>query len=47
MKIITIIELSRGLGTSNQNLTNKFKWDNFYMNELEALSKALECKFEG
>ena len=46
-KNVTIVELSRRLGTSNQNLANKFKRDNFSMNELDAIAEALECEFEG
>jgi len=44
---VTIIELSKRLGTTNQNMANKFKRDNFSMNELEAIAKALDCEFEG
>lgn len=46
-KNVTIVELSRKLGTSNQNLANKFKRDNFSMNELYAIAEALGCEFEG
>lgn len=46
-KNVTIIELSKRLGTTNQNMANKFKRDNFSMNELEAIAEALDCKFEG
>jgi hypothetical protein len=28
-------------------MANKFKRDNFSMNELEAIAKALDCEFEG
>ncbi|MBM7562903.1 helix-turn-helix domain-containing protein [Fusibacter tunisiensis] len=40
-KNVTIIELSKRLGTTNQNMANKFKRDNFSVNELEAIAKAL------
>lgn len=46
-KNLTIIELSKRLGTTNQNMANKFKRDNFSMNELEAIAEALDCEFEG
>ena len=46
-KNVTIIELSKRLGTTNQNMANKFKRDNFSVNELEAIAKALDCEFEG
>lgn len=44
---MTIVELSRRLGTTNQNMANKFKRDNFSMKELEAIAEALNCEFEG
>lgn len=46
-KNITIIELSNKLGTTNQNMANKFKRDNFSMNDLEEIAKALDYEFEG
>ncbi len=46
-KNITIVELAKRLGTTNQNLANKFKRDNFSMNELDEIAKALDYKFEG
>lgn len=46
-KNVTIIELSQRLGTTNQNMANKFKRDNFSMKELEAIADALDCEFEG
>ena len=46
-KNVTIIELSKRLDTTNQNMANKFKRDNFSINELEAIAKALDCEFEG
>lgn len=46
-KNVTIVELSRRLGTSNQNLANKFKRDNFSTRELEEIAEALGCEFEG
>lgn len=46
-KNVTIIELSKRLGTTNQNMANKFKRDNFSVNELEEIAKALDCEFEG
>ena len=46
-KNITIIELSNKLGTTNQNMANKFKRDNFSMNDLEEIAKALDYEFVG
>lgn len=46
-KNVTIVELSNRLKTTNQNMANKFKRDNFSVNELEAIAKALDCEFEG
>lgn len=46
-KNVTIIELSKRLKTTNQNMANKFKRDNFSVNELEVIAKALDCEFEG
>lgn len=46
-KNVTIVELSKRLKTTNQNMANKFKGDNFSVNELEAIAKALDCEFEG
>ena len=46
-KNVTIIELSKRLKTTNQNMANKFKRDNFSVNELEAIAEALDCEFEG
>ncbi|WP_102400252.1 helix-turn-helix domain-containing protein [Haloimpatiens massiliensis] len=46
-KNVTIVELSRRIGTSNQNLANKFKRDNFSTKELEEIAEALGCEFEG
>lgn len=45
-KNVTIVELSKKLGTTNQNMANKFKRDNFSMNELEEIAEALDCEFE-
>ena len=44
---ITIVELSTRLGTTNQNLANKFKRDNFSVKELDDIAKVLDCEFEG
>lgn len=46
-KNLNIVELSHRIGTSNQNLANKFKQDNFSTKELEDISEALGCEFEG
>ena len=46
-KNITIVELSIRLSTTNQNLANKFKRDNFSIKELDDIAKVLDCEFEG
>lgn len=46
-KNVTITELSNRLETSNQNMANKLKRDNFSTNELNAMAKELDCEFEG
>ncbi|MBK5252103.1 MAG: helix-turn-helix domain-containing protein [Peptostreptococcaceae bacterium] len=46
-KNVTIVELSTRLETTNQNLANKFKRDNFSMKELDEIAEALDCEFEG
>ncbi|MBN4069625.1 MAG: transcriptional regulator [Alkaliphilus sp.] len=46
-KNITIVELANRVGTTNQNLANKFKRDNFSIRELEEIAAALDCEFEG
>jgi len=46
-KNVTIVELSRRLGTTNQNMANKLKRDNFSVKELDDIAKALDCEFEG
>ena len=44
---ITITELAERIGTSRQNLTNKFTRDNFSEKEIRQIAKALDCSFEG
>ena len=46
-KNITILELSNRLGTTNQNMANKLKRDNFSTKELDQIAKVLDCEFEG
>lgn len=46
-KKITISELAKLIGTTNQNLSNKFTRDNFSEKELQQIAEALGCKFEG
>lgn len=43
---MSISDLAAKLGTSRQNLTNKFARDNFSDKELREIADALECKFE-
>ena len=44
---ITTTELAEKIGTSRQNLTNKFKRDNFSEKEILQIAQALHCTFEG
>ena len=44
---ITITELAKRLGTSRQNLTNKFARDNFSAQELMHIADVLDCEFIG
>lgn len=46
-KNITISELARLIGTTNQNLSNKLSRDNFSEKELQQIAEALGCRFEG
>ena len=46
-KNVTLVELSSRIGTTNQNLANKLKRDNFSIKELNDISVALGCTFEG
>ena len=43
---MTISELAEKTGQTRQNLHNKLKRDNFQEKELQAIAKALYCKFE-
>lgn len=43
---MTVTELATKLGTSRQNITNKFARDNFSEKELQDIAKALDCSFE-
>jgi len=44
-KNMTIKELSTRLCTSNQNMANKLRRDNFSMKELEAIAEVLDYEF--
>lgn len=44
---ITITELASQLGTSRQNLTNKFARDNFSEQEAKEIAQKLNCEFVG
>jgi len=46
-KSITQAELSRRIGTTSANFSNKLKRDNFSMKELNDIAEVLGCKFEG
>lgn len=43
---INIKELAEKLGTTGNNMTNKFKRDNFSENELHEIANALDCKLD-
>lgn len=44
---ITITELAKRLGTSRQNMTNKFARDDFSEKELKSIAEKLGCEFIG
>ena len=44
---VTQIQLARKLGTSQSNLANKLKRDNFSEKELVQIAKILDATFEG
>lgn len=44
---VTITELARRLGTSRQNMTNKFARDDFSEKELKVIASKLDCEFVG
>ncbi len=43
---INIKELAEKLGTTGNNMTNKFKRDNFSEKELHQIAEALNCKLD-
>lgn len=45
-KDITISELAEKMGTSQPNLSNKLKRDNFNEKELDKIAEVLEVKYE-
>lgn len=44
---ISITELAARLGTSQSNLSNKLKRDNFSEKELNQIAEILDCNFKG
>lgn len=44
---ISITELAARLGTSQSNLSNKLKRDNFSEKELNQIAEILDCDFKG
>lgn len=44
---ISITELAANLGTSQSNLSNKLKRDNFSEKELKQIADILNCDFKG
>lgn len=43
---MNIKELATSLGTTGNNMTNKFKRDNFSENELKEIAQALNCRLD-
>jgi len=43
---VTAAKLAEKLGTSQSNISNKLKRDNFSENELEEIANALDAKYE-
>lgn len=43
---VNIKELAARLGTTGNNMTNKFKRDNFSEKELTEIAHALDCKLD-
>lgn len=43
---MNIKELATSLGTSGNNMTNKFKRDNFTEKELNEIAQALNCRLD-
>jgi len=44
---MTLKELATRVGCTSQNLSGKFKRDNFSEKELQEIASALDCSFEG
>lgn len=44
---MTISDLADKIGTSRQNLTNKFSRDNFPEKEIRDIAKILNCEYDG
>ena len=44
---MTITELAKQLGTTRQNLTNKFNRNNFSEREIAEIATVLDCEFIG
>ena len=43
---MSLTELAEATGQTPSNLSNKLKRNNFQEKELQAIAKALDCKFE-
>jgi len=46
-KNISVKDLAARLGCTSQNLSGKFKRDNFSERELQEIAAVLDCTFEG
>lgn len=46
-KKVSVTELASRLGCTSQNLSGKFKRDNFSEKELQEIANAMDCSFEG
>lgn len=46
-KNVSVKDLAARLGCTSQNLSGKFKRDNFSERELQEIAEILDCTFEG
>lgn len=46
-KNVSVKELASRLGCTSQNLSGKFRRDNFSEKELQEIASAMDCSFEG
>lgn len=46
-KNVSVKELASRLGCTSQNLSGKFRRDNFSEKELQEIASAMDCSFDG